>query len=201
MRMRDQWKSTSPASTGRQPTSATNMRGKSTSRTSTEGQSTSLASMGRMSTDGRCEDGRCGDGQRAARGNTTRGARGQRGSVTAETAIVLPVVVLLLIAGMWAIGVVVANIRCVDAARDVARAVARGEPPETARAIGERAAPPGADIEVNRTDSDVAVRVSADIRLDWPVLEAIPSVLVEGRATVQVEPTMPEAGVEVGREE
>ena len=114
--------------------------------------------------------------------------RQDRGAITAETAIVLPVLVVLLLVGLWAVGVVVANIRCVDAARDVARAVARGEPGDVARRIGERSAPPGAVVGISRDGADVRVVVDADVKLDWVLLSKLPSVEVRGQAAVQIEP-------------
>jgi Flp pilus assembly protein TadG len=111
-----------------------------------------------------------------------------RGAVTAETAIVLPVLVVLLLVGLWAVGVVVANIRCVDAARDVARAVARGEPSDVAKRIGERSAPAGAVVGISRDGTDVRVVVDADMKLDWVLLSKVPSVEVRGQAAVQIEP-------------
>ncbi|GAB3882575.1 hypothetical protein GCM10027612_13340 [Microbispora bryophytorum subsp. camponoti] len=41
----------------------------------------------------------------------------ERGSVTAETAVALPALVVVLIASLWAVTVVGAQLRCVDAAR------------------------------------------------------------------------------------
>jgi Flp pilus assembly protein TadG len=114
--------------------------------------------------------------------------RQDRGAVTAETAIVLPVLVVLLLVGLWAVGVVVANIRCVDAARDVARAVARGEPGDVAKRIGERSAPAGAVVGISRDGADVRVVVDADVKLDWVPLSKLPSVEVRGQAAVQIEP-------------
>jgi hypothetical protein len=111
---------------------------------------------------------------------------GQRGSVTAETAIVLPVVVLMLVTAGWAIGVVVAQLRCVDAARDAARAVARGEPVEEAQRLGARSAPPGATVDVRQAGGDVTVVVTATV--DVPVLGHGRPVRVQGHASVQVEP-------------
>ena len=110
----------------------------------------------------------------------------QRGSVTAETAIVLPVLVLMLVAAGWAVGLVVAQIRCLDAARDVARAVARGEPVDAARRLGARSAPPGSTVEVARTGEDVTVVVTGSV--GTPVPGGGRPVQVRGRATVQAEP-------------
>jgi hypothetical protein len=138
---------------------------------------------------GRQETGRQETGRQDGRqqGRRVGNGRRDRGAVTAETAIVLPVLVVLLLVGLWAVGVVVANIRCVDAARDVARAVARGEPGDVAQRIGERSAPPGAVIGISRDGPDVRVVVDADVRLDWVLLSKLPSVEVRGQAAVQIE--------------
>jgi Flp pilus assembly protein TadG len=115
-----------------------------------------------------------------------RARRAGRGSVTAETAVVLPVVVVMLLMATWAIGLVVTHIRCLDAARDVARAVARGEQEDEARRIGERTAPVGSAVEVTRDGDDVTavVRVSRA----WPLLGGSGTLRVEERATLQAEP-------------
>jgi Flp pilus assembly protein TadG len=110
------------------------------------------------------------------------------GAVTAETAIVLPVLLVFLLAGLWAAGVVVAEVRCVDAARDVARAVARGEPSEIAQEIGRRAGPPGAQIAISRDGPAVRVVVRATVDTAGGLLSGLPAIGVEGRATIQVEP-------------
>lgn len=126
--------------------------------------------------------------QTGPQGGRQQSGREDRGAVTAETAIVLPVLVVLLLAGLWAVGVVVANIRCADAARDVARAVARGEAGDVAQRIGERSAPAGAVIGISRDGADVRVVVDADVQLDWVLLSKLPSVEVRGQAAVQIEP-------------
>jgi hypothetical protein len=55
--------------------------------------------------------------------------------VTAETAVLAPVVALCLALGVWVISLAHLQVRLIDASRDAARLVARGEPP--AVAIGE----------------------------------------------------------------
>ena len=55
--------------------------------------------------------------------------------VTAETAVVLPVLLLVLAGAVAAVTVVGAQLRCVDAAREGARAAARGEDVATVRAL------------------------------------------------------------------
>src|SRR6185312_9256918 len=78
-----------------------------------------------------------------------RPRRRDDGYVTAETAVVLPALVVLLGAALWAIAVAGAQVRCVDAARDGARAAARGEPDSAVVAVAKLAGPPGCDVEVN----------------------------------------------------
>jgi hypothetical protein len=51
------------------------------------------------------------------------------GSATAELAVSLPALVLLMLAGLTGVAAVRTQLECVDAARDAARAVARGAPP------------------------------------------------------------------------
>ncbi|WP_238015408.1 TadE family type IV pilus minor pilin [Dactylosporangium sp. AC04546] len=77
-----------------------------------------------------------------------------RGSAVVEFAAAFPAVVLLLLAGLAALVVVTAKVRCADAAGLAARAAARGEPDSAA----SEAAPAGATISVQR-DGDL-VRVS-----------------------------------------
>jgi len=55
-------------------------------------------------------------------------SRCDRGMVTAELALAVPVVVMVLALGLAAIRVGVDQVRCVDAARLAARALARGTP-------------------------------------------------------------------------
>jgi hypothetical protein len=102
--------------------------------------------------------------------------------VTAELAMVVPVVVLLLLAGLTGVTAVLTKLRCVDSAREAARAAARGEPGEPA---GRRAAPDGASISVETDGDTVRAVVRANVRPLGPVL---PSFTVEGSAVAATEP-------------
>ncbi|NEA72412.1 TadE family type IV pilus minor pilin, partial [Streptomyces sp. SID13588] len=71
---------------------------------------------------------------------SVRACRGERGFVTAEAAVALPVMVLFtagLLSGLMAVA---AQIQCVDAARAGARAAARSEPEAAALAATRAAA-------------------------------------------------------------
>ena len=89
--------------------------------------------------------------------------------VTAETAVVLPVLLLVLAAVVAAVLVVGAQLRCVDAAREGARAAARGEDAAAVRALVARVAPDGASVTVAVAGGEVRVTVSADVAPLGPV--------------------------------
>ncbi|NED82705.1 pilus assembly protein TadE, partial [Streptomyces sp. SID11233] len=64
-----------------------------------------------------------------------------RGAVTAEAAMAIPVLVVFTLALVWALMAASAQIRCVDAARAGARAAARSEPEARVRGAALSAAP------------------------------------------------------------
>lgn len=92
-----------------------------------------------------------------------RGGR-ERGSVTAEFAIALPVLVLVLLLGAGLLGATAARIRLEDAAADAARLAARGEDDGRASAVVARAVP-DAGVEIGRSDEFVCVTASVTVRL------------------------------------
>jgi Flp pilus assembly protein TadG len=94
--------------------------------------------------------------------------------VTAETAVVLPVLLLVLAGAVAAVTVVGAQLRCVDAAREGARAAARGEPDVTvSRLVGELS-PDGAVSRVTGDADEVRVTVTVRVAPLGPVPIAVP---------------------------
>ncbi|MGW2816514.1 TadE family type IV pilus minor pilin [Streptomyces sp. NPDC001415] len=81
--------------------------------------------------------------------------------MTAETAVAIPALVGFALALLWALTAASAEIRCVDAARAGARAVARSEPEAVAVATAKSAAPKGATVTVRRTGELWRVRVES----------------------------------------
>lgn len=81
--------------------------------------------------------------------------------VTAELAVALPAAVLVLLLGLAALRIGIDQVRCVDAARVGARALARGDAEGTARDAASGAAPPGAVVASSVAGSEVTVVVSA----------------------------------------
>jgi Flp pilus assembly protein TadG len=121
---------------------------------------------------------------------TARARRSGRGAVTAELAITLPVLLSLLLLGIWSIGLVILNIQCIDAARDVARAVARGEPQPQAIAIGHRTVPT-ATITITQDGPDIHVTVQASPAHTPPLITPLTPTHLTATATLQSEPTQP----------
>lgn len=87
-----------------------------------------------------------------------------RGSVTAEFAIVLPVLVVLLALGAGLLAAGAARVRLEDAAADAARVVARGEPSGKATSIVARAVP-HAVASIERDGGFVCVTASVTVRV------------------------------------
>ncbi|WP_235493681.1 TadE family type IV pilus minor pilin [Streptomyces violaceoruber] len=81
--------------------------------------------------------------------------------MTAEAAVVIPVLATFALALLWALVAASDQIRCVDAARAGARAAARSEPEAVVLAATREAAPRGARVEVERAGDLWRVRVES----------------------------------------
>lgn len=117
------------------------------------------------------------------------------GMVTAETAVVLPVLVFILVAALAAVSVVTAQMRCTDAAREGARAAARGESDAAVGQIAASSAPAGSAVSVSRDGGTVTVEVSASVAL---FAGLGPSMTVSDAATAALEPGLDGAAAAQG---
>ncbi|MEO6503406.1 MAG: TadE family type IV pilus minor pilin [Jatrophihabitantaceae bacterium] len=109
--------------------------------------------------------------------------RSDAGMVTAETAMSLPVLALLTMVGVAAVGVGHARVRCADAAGEAARAVARGDPAAAAeRARAAAGAPVVLGIGSSASDTRVSVRLALR-PVSW-----LPQVSITETAVVATEP-------------
>ncbi|MEV6763818.1 TadE family type IV pilus minor pilin [Streptomyces sp. NPDC051105] len=81
--------------------------------------------------------------------------------MTAEAAVVLPVLVAFTMALVWGLLVMAAQIRCVDAARTGARAAARQDAEDAVVTVAKQAAPDGATVTIGREGDQVRVTVAA----------------------------------------
>lgn len=127
-----------------------------------------------------------GTGARGARPRASRVCsrptpRADQGSVTAETAVALPSVLLVALMLVWMVALVTAQLQCVDAARAGARAVSRGESVAASEAAALEAAPEGATVAISRSGDFVRVEVAVDVEPAGG-LGFLPSVRVDGVA-------------------
>lgn len=111
-----------------------------------------------------------------------RRGRGDDGMVTAEAALVIPVLLAVTLTLAWAIGVGAAQVKLIDAAREGARLAARGEPQDVVDAAVRRAGPDGAHVEISRSGGTVSVRVVAEVRPGLPVLGDLPGISLQSQA-------------------
>lgn len=119
------------------------------------------------------------------------GRRGEDGAATAELAMVLPLLVAITVGLVWLLAVGAAQVRAVDAAREAARALARGDSVTDAVASGERVAPAGSRVSVH----DDGGRVTAVVvgRVDGPggLFARLPGATVSAQAVTVVEGAAP----------
>jgi Flp pilus assembly protein TadG len=110
------------------------------------------------------------------------------GAVTVEAAIALGAFVAVLALALGAISAAIDQLRCVDAAREAARLVARGEP-DRARAAATQIAPSSADVVVTVRGDTVQVDVRSK-----PVNGLLPGLQLHGAAYAIAEPGVAEDG-------
>jgi len=108
--------------------------------------------------------------------------RGQAdaGAVTVEAALALCSLAVFLAVAVASVVAVAAAIRCIDAAREMARLAARGEA-DRGRAVAAELAPAGARLELVHRDDLVIAEVSHDLLRPLPLR-------VGSRAVAALEP-------------
>ena len=114
--------------------------------------------------------------------------RGQQGAVTAETAVVLPLLALFTVAMVWMVCVGLTQVRALDAAREVARAAARSESSAEATSLGRQVAPEGSTISVHEGEQTVVATVRSPVRGPAGILGRLAGIRVTGRAVAAQEP-------------
>lgn len=107
--------------------------------------------------------------------------------MTAEMAMALPALAVILALAIWLVAAAAAQIRVIDAARDGARAAARGETDVVALAAARAAAPPGADVTVAREGDHIVVVVRARVGPGSGPLSRIPAPVAAATAQAQLE--------------
>ena len=103
--------------------------------------------------------------------------------VTAELAVCLPVLVLLIAVGVSAVSLAGARVRLQDAAREAARAAARGDGAAVQRVADQVA--PGAAVSLVRAGEDVTATARLAVH---PLVPWLPAITLQERAVAAVEP-------------
>jgi len=107
--------------------------------------------------------------------------------VTAELALVLPILVAVTVGLVWLLAVGAAQVRTVDAARETARALARGEDQDAAVARGMQVAGRGSTIAVSRSGREVRVTVTGDVPGPGGLFSHLPTPTVRAEAVAAEE--------------
>lgn len=90
-------------------------------------------------------------------------ARNDRGAVTAELALGLPLLMGVTVVLCWLLALGIGQVRVQDAARETARAAARGDDAADAVAVGKRVAPSGSSVSLQAGGEHVVATVVAPI--------------------------------------
>jgi Flp pilus assembly protein TadG len=101
--------------------------------------------------------------------------RDARGAATAELAMVLPLLVGVTLGLVWLLAVGAGQVRAVDAARETARALARGEDQSAAIDRGLAVAPDGSSVTVSRGGGEVHVTVTGRVSGPGGIFSHLPS--------------------------
>jgi uncharacterized iron-regulated membrane protein len=112
--------------------------------------------------------------------------RDHRGAATAELAMAIPLLVSLTIGLVWLLSVGVAQVRMVDAAREAARATARGDPVDEAVSRAEQVAP-GSTVVVTVSDGTAVATASGMVEPPGGLLGFLPAVTLHASAVTAAE--------------
>lgn len=118
-------------------------------------------------------------------GRRSHRAERDRGAVTAEFAVLLPVVALLVGAVVALTATASTQLRCADAARAGARAAALGDGDADVVAVARHLAGSGVQVAVGREGGWVVVTVESTV---GPTLPLVGGLTVQGTAAGRAEP-------------
>jgi hypothetical protein len=95
--------------------------------------------------------------------------------------------VVIVMAAVWLVLVALAQLRCADAAREAARAAARGEDTAVASRLAETVGPDGANVQIRVEGDLVTVEVSATVPFPLPFGDDLPAPTVHAQAAAVLE--------------
>jgi len=103
----------------------------------------------------------------------------------------VPLLLALTVGLVWLLTLGTAQVRMVDAARESARAVARGDDVEAALQRGRQVAPPGADLVVTSEGDHVVVSGTVEVDGVGGLLGVLPAVELTAEAVAAREDAPP----------
>ena len=116
---------------------------------------------------------------------------GERGAVTAELAMAVPLLLAVTLGLVWLLTLGTAQVRMVDATREAARAVARGDATQVALDRGRQVAPRGAVLTVATVGDRVVVSGTVEIDGVAGLFGVLPSVELTAEAVTAREGVPP----------
>lgn len=109
--------------------------------------------------------------------------RRDRGAATAELVAVLPGLVAVVLALAWLLSLGIAQARTVDAAREAARALARGDEESAAVGRGQEVGPAGTSIAISHQGAQVVATASVEMHGPGGLLGFLPGAHLHASAT------------------
>lgn len=109
--------------------------------------------------------------------------------------MVLPLLVAVTLGLTWLLALAAAQVRTVDAARETARALARGEDSPAAVERGLEVAPEGSHVAVARAGGEVTVTVTGRVSGPGRLLGRLPSPTLRAQAVAADEAVVGEGAV------
>lgn len=101
----------------------------------------------------------------------------------------LPVIVAVVLGMVWLLSLGIAQVRTVDAARETARALARGDDPATAVDRGRQVGPAGTSIAFTRSADQVSASATAQVHGPGGLFGFLPGVRLHATAVAAGEGT------------
>lgn len=113
--------------------------------------------------------------------------RGERGMVTAELAVLVPFGVAFAFLLLWVISLGITQVRIVDASREAARMVARGDSVAEASNAARHDAPNGAKIDAQSAVGFVTVTVTVKSAVPLPFFSGVGARTMKATAVAAAE--------------
>ncbi|MCL2779951.1 MAG: pilus assembly protein [Actinomycetia bacterium] len=105
---------------------------------------------------------------------------------TAELAVAMPVLVMLLLMALVVVGIAGQRVRAQDAAREAARAAARGADGAATR-LARQITPHARDISITRSGDELTAQVTVEVH---PLTSWLPSITLTESAVAALEPAV-----------